>query len=66
MPSVKTKEIYAIVVHLNTGEGIEGYVRQGDDTEKGYWIIISRTPDLMNATYINRSLITHFELAEIK
>lgn len=66
MAAIEKVEIYAILVHLNTGTSIEGYVQRGADTEDGSWLIISRNQGLNEATYINRQMITHFELAEIK
>lgn len=61
----KEEEIYSIVVHLSSGESLEGYVRRGGDIDGG-WLIISRTLDMNGATYISRDKITHFELDGIK
>lgn len=61
----KEEEIYAIVVHLSSGESLEGYARRGGDIDGG-WLIISRALDMNSATYISRDKITHFELDEIK
>lgn len=61
----KEDEIYAIAVHLSSGETLEGYVRRGGNIE-GEWLIVSRALDMNSATYISRDKITHFELDEIK
>lgn len=66
MEQLRQAEIYAILVHMSNGEKIEGYVQRGADTEKGLWLVISRSPELNEASYLNRSFITHFDLAEIK
>ncbi|HAC6881673.1 TPA_asm: hypothetical protein G0D46_24130 [Salmonella enterica subsp. enterica serovar Java] len=65
MATEKEDEIYAIAVHLSSGETLEGYVRRGGDIE-GEWLIISRTLDMNSATYISRDKITHFDLDGIK
>lgn len=57
------EEIYSAEVNLRSGEVLEGYVRRGGDVE-GFWVKISRTPDMLNATYINRSEISYFNLYE--
>lgn len=66
MGQIVQPEVYAILVHMSNGEMIEGYVQRGADTEKGFWLVISRSPELNEASYLNRSFITRFDLAEIK
>ncbi|EMF5696168.1 hypothetical protein V3954_004638 [Enterobacter roggenkampii] len=58
-------EIYRIKVYMASGITIEGFAPQGGDID-GYWLNISRTSDMQNATYINRNLVSHVELSENK
>ncbi|WP_333602767.1 hypothetical protein [Atlantibacter hermannii] len=58
------EEIYAIIVHLTTGESLDGYVIRGGDID-GDWMVISRKDDMKSPTYIKRDMVVYFELAEI-
>lgn len=65
MPIQIKTEVYGAIVHLSSGKEIVGFVLRGGSVEKGSFIIISRTPDMDSATYINRQFITHIELHEV-
>lgn len=57
-------EIYAVIVCLRSGDLLEGYVLRGGDVDS-FWLVISRTQDMQNATYINRSEISYFMISDI-
>jgi hypothetical protein len=57
------QEIYQVRVFMKSGVTIEGFAPRGGDIE-GFWICISRTDDMQNATYINRDDVSYIELRE--
>lgn len=58
-------EIYRIKLFMKSGDVLHGFVPRAGDVD-GYWLRISRTEDLENATYINKHEVAYFELSENK